>query len=341
MQQQPAVAGAGALVPGQPQLPGVPLQPSVSPPQPANLANSLGVQIGHTTYAEYYDDPSKDLWKGEYGQLYQLYDSLPTQDLRDRLYSSGNNLTAVSVLLHIREANAKVNDPGKIVVYHRLTRVEDNIFMVPPAFPHEFGHGFLGDVLRHGQAPYSVELPDAVFERIGQSTQVPDHELMEQLLNADPNLELIEPQAAGTPGCSSIGSRQAMIVPNYITRLFLHQEMTPRVAYQTVHGVLQVKGHVTDCKPLLDWLRLALTRPAANEPPRTTVLPLRPPILATPTEVIAFQKYRLVHLHYDVPGILVPEPALQMAYICQQGVEVLRHEQELTKQAMKRWLSDE
>eukprot|EP00980_Cylindrotheca_fusiformis_P000622 scaffold154_cov129-Cylindrotheca_fusiformis.AAC.39 len=146
---------------------------------------------------------------------------------------------------------------------HRLTRYEDgNMGLVPLPFPN-VGHGFLGDVRNNGQAPFSVEIPDAAFSRINANTQVPDY------------------------------------------------GMTPHEAYHAVYGAVQTVGREADCSPLLDWLRLTLTRPAANQPPRTAIPPLSPPVLATQKAISTFQDYRLNHMLHDLPG-LAPGAILQL-----------------------------
>lgn len=176
-----------------------------------------------------------------------------------------------------------------------------------------------------------VELPDTLFNRIQPVNQVPDTGLLEQELNAAPDIAMLGPYAAGTADCSQVVSRQAMLVPNGIARMFLHQNMAPRAAYEAIMGALQAAGAVADCMPLVDWLRLTLTRPAANAPLRTAVEPLRPPVLINPNTYMAFQSYRLEHMHLDLPGI-TPGALSQLDQVIHQGFAALTQELRLTRQ---------
>eukprot|EP00980_Cylindrotheca_fusiformis_P005161 scaffold1096_cov147-Cylindrotheca_fusiformis.AAC.1 len=149
MQQNPQAAAAGAAGGA------IPQQPAPPQPQP-NVANPFGVPVGHTAYSQYYDDTSKDPWNGSYGPVYQQYDLAgghTPQNLRNRIYSTGNNRVAVGLLVHVRDyATADPDDPGLIILAHRLTRYVPPLQINQPPFPN-VGHGFIGDVLNHGQAP--------------------------------------------------------------------------------------------------------------------------------------------------------------------------------------------
>lgn len=327
----PAVA-AGAFPLPAPAVPPAQARPPQVQQQPV-AAIPFGPAIGHTSYSQFYDDPANDPWKGSYGNVYQQYgtqgNQIQPQVLRSQLYSSGNNRLAICVLLHIRAATAPADEPGEIALCHRLTRFEPGLGQARPSFA-DTGNGFIGDVLPHGQAPFSVELPDTLFNRINTVTQVPHAGLLEQDLNAGPEVALVGPYPAGTADCSPVISRQAMLVPNNIARMFLHHSMSPKDAYQAVRGALQASGIAGDCEPLLDWLRLALTRPAANVPPRTAIAPLGPPVLANPDAFTAFQTYRLDHMHHDLPGI-TPGAILQLGQATQHGFASLALEQRLAR----------
>eukprot|EP00980_Cylindrotheca_fusiformis_P012538 scaffold3079_cov119-Cylindrotheca_fusiformis.AAC.14 len=345
-QNNPVAGGAAAAAGQQPpqqqppqqpqqqqQQPQQPVQPPLQPlQQPAPYP--FNAPPGHQTYAQFYDDPATEHWTIDVlAQVYQRYDiggGLSPRGLRDYLYNSGNNRRAVSVLVHIRDPNDAADQPGEIRLCHRLTRYDAGVLGLNQNLIPHVGHGFFGDVRLNGQAPYSVELPDSVFARINQVTQVPDFGLMEQLLNADPDLPLVGPFPAGTADCSPIDSRQAMMVPNWIARMFLHQGMTPREAYTAVYGVAQAAQQEAAVEPLLNWLRLALTRPAADQPPRTAIPPLTAPLLRTQRAMDVFQDYRLNHMLADLQGIS-PAGVLQLSHVTHQGLATIAHETRLTR----------
>ena len=179
------------------------------------------------------------------------------------------------VLVHIREPNAEADDPGYIVGYHRLTRHAARFGQV--ARPYDgHGHAFMGDVVE-GQVPVSVQVVDTLFNQL-QVVQVPTAARLEQLLLGHPEEVLVGPFNAGDPDVSPALARGLVVVPNEYVRPFLTTSLRPRQAYEILSGLVQQQGHEVACEPLLEWLRVAITRRAQDAPPRTAVVPL-----ATPT----------------------------------------------------------
>eukprot|EP00428_Durinskia_dybowskii_P020686 CAMPEP_0170201798 /NCGR_PEP_ID=MMETSP0116_2-20130129/364_1 /TAXON_ID=400756 /ORGANISM="Durinskia baltica, Strain CSIRO CS-38" /LENGTH=139 /DNA_ID=CAMNT_0010452031 /DNA_START=256 /DNA_END=671 /DNA_ORIENTATION=- len=127
----------------------------------------------------------------------------------------------------------------------------------------------MGDVL-NGQVPTSVHIPDNLFNQL-PAVQVPTDGLMAQLLQAEPNAPMLGPFAASEADVTPVVTRSVVVVPNEYARLFLTTGMRPREAYQALMGLLLQRNHDIACEPLLEWLRVALTRRGANALPRTVI----------------------------------------------------------------------
>jgi hypothetical protein len=310
-----------------------PVIPPAPQPQQPYLQAPIPVPLPHPSpnnYLETYARPEADSFNGNYTNLYNEFSvgNTTPQDLRNALYRDGNTGTFLHLLVHVRPANAAPADPGMIVVYHRLTRHDARFGQVPTVFDN-MGVAFFGDV-HNGQAPISVTIPDAHFN---QSTvvQTPTDGLLAQLIAADPDAEVFGPYAAGDADTLPTIIRPVIVVPNRYALPFLTQGMVPKAAYQALGGMIAQDGNTVACAPLLDWLRVTLTRRAPNQPPRTCVDPLASPTFATPQAQQTFMAYRLGIVHNDFPH-LQPGSYHGSAVLISQGINALTAEQRLARQ---------
>lgn len=241
---------------------------------------------------------------------------------------SGNAGTAVHILVHIRDQNAPPADPGYIVAYHRLTRHVARFRQLGRPFDGH-GHAFMGDVV-DGQVPITVQVPDALYNQL-PVVQVPTGPRLEQLLLADPDAALVGPFNAGDPDVTPVTTRALVVVPNEYVRPFLGVGMRPRDAYTTLHGIISQGGQEIACEPLLDWLRVALTRRAQDALPRTVVPPLLVPMYAPPDVHQVFLAYRRDIAHRDLP-LLSTSAQAQGAQVIANSLSTLVHEQRLARE---------
>ena len=302
--------------------------PLVGPPQ---LGNPQGT-ILHRTYTALYADAAMDQFGGNYANFYNEYSvgvggPTPTA-LRDSLYSSGNAGTPIHALVHVRDPNAAPEDPGYIMAYHRMTRHVARFGQFGQPFDGH-GHAFMGDVA-NGQVPVSVQIPDTLFNQL-TVVQVPTAARLDQLLLADPDMKLVGPYDAGDPDVQPVVTRGLVIVPNEYVLPFLSMGMQPVEAYRVLRGLLVQKGHEVACEPLLDWLRVAMTRRAPDALPRTVTAPLTIPMYTPPAAHHAFVSYRLEIAHRDLPQLstIVQQ---QGAQVIANGLSTLVQEQRLARQ---------
>ena len=74
-------------------------------------------------YFDLYDDPAKDIFDGKYAAMYAEYaDGVARSVIRNKVAEQGNGGVHIHHLVHVRRANAPVDDPGKIITIHRTTR---------------------------------------------------------------------------------------------------------------------------------------------------------------------------------------------------------------------------
>jgi len=304
--------------------------PVAAVPQPVQ-PQPVGVATAPTTYLAKYLDAQNDSFGGNYTNLYNEYTVGNTQPLalRNAVYKDGNVGILLHGLIHVQDPNAGVDDPGTIVAVHRLTRHESRLGQAPTGYDN-VGLGFYGDVI-NGQAPSTVVIPDAWFNQTAV-VQVPTHGLLAQEFAADPQLEVLGPYQAGQPDVQPVTTRQIILVPNVYATPFLTAGLTPRAAYQVLHGMVHQAGHEVACEPLLDWLRATLTkRGGANPQPVTYVPPAAPPAFASPQIQQAFATYRLGIFQADFPH-LQPGHYHNSAALIAQGITALTDEQRLARQ---------
>jgi hypothetical protein len=93
------------------------------------------------------------------------------------------------------------------------------------------------------------------------------HPLNQQVLNfhAGDNLQIQEPVEDNvyTTMMERIRMRHAMYLSAHLVPMFMGTRRTPREALMGVKKALRKLGDLEKCKPLLDWLRVVVTRDGA------------------------------------------------------------------------------
>jgi hypothetical protein len=230
-------------------------------------------QLLPVTYQSKYLDPAYDQFGGSYVNLYNevAVGASPPAALCNALYrKDGNSGDLLHALVHVCEIDADLDDPGTIIAYHRLSRKDAKVGHTPTPFDN-LGTAFFGGDLVNGQAPYSVVIPDGMFNQQTVVVQVPTNGHLNQLMTADPAAQCFGPFAAGDPDVVPITTRQLIIVPNRYVTPFMHVGMKPQQAYQVLSALIAQDNQNIACEPLLDWLQVTLTKQGgANALPVTS-----------------------------------------------------------------------
>jgi hypothetical protein len=251
--------------------------------------------------------------------------------VRTRIYSNGNKGIPISHLLVARQVNDPADSAGSIQGYHhRVARYQPSLVAATPF--DDVACAFLGDA-RNGQAPHTAVWDDAYFAR-NAAVQVPTAANMDQLLAADPVLELVGPFAAGDQDTEVLTVRNSVYVPNRHMTMSLSDAMTPRQAWARVRGSVVADGLEQECGPLLDWLRVALTRRVANQGSTLAQVPPAAQVLATLDGATIFQNYRLSLVERDHPDLRAG-PTAQGAQLVAGGLNDLATQSRLLERQTK------
>jgi hypothetical protein len=295
----------------------------------AAAAANVGQQVVDHPYQTWYSDIARDPFIGNYAAMYANYDlALAPAGVRTRIYPNGNSGVPISHLLVVRQANDPADSAGSIQGYHRVVRYQPSLVATSPF--DDIAYAFLGDV-RNGQAPHTVVWDDAYFAR-NAAVQVPTAANMDQLLAAGPAAELVGPFAAGDPDTEPLIVRNSVFVPNRYMTMLLDDAMTPRQAWDRIRGAVVTDGLEVECAPLLDWLRIALTRRVANQGSTLAQAPPAAQIIATLGGATTFQNYRMSLVERDHPN-LRSGPMTQGAQLIAGGLNDLATQSRLAREA--------
>ena len=320
-----------------------PAQNAVPPQQPPQPPNPPFVQpppgIGdESNYRAFYTDQSKDPHQGAYKVIMAEFNVplgqappavFTPQQLATRVYQSGDQGLNMSFVLHCRPANTPDAAPGYVNVYHRVSRFAPRIGMLPTPWD-DVAFAFQGDVVQQ-QAPPSVVWDQSYFHTVVQLIRVPTVIMMDQLLGQDPNSQFVGPFGEDDAGTEVVRTRRATVVPHRYVQLLLAQSLTPREAWIRVKGAIAAAGQMADCSPLIDWLRVALTRADADQPSRLCVEYPSQPILQQPSDMNLLTAHRLALVKRDLPT-LSPDVVHQGSQHIASSLGHLVAEQRLARQ---------
>jgi hypothetical protein len=200
--------------------------------EPAPLAPGIPPVIPHTaTYHDYYQDDAHDKAAGNYATIMNTLmvplagvGALTPGQVSDAVFASAVVDPQAFVMLVV-DAN---HPDGHICLFHWLQCYAPQL-----GAPTEFdnvGYGFFGD-LTNNQALPSIEWPANAFHQVRVSVRVPQREILDQALAANPTGELLGPFGNEDAGTDVIRVRQAMLVPFRYVRILLQRPLTPREAW--------------------------------------------------------------------------------------------------------------
>ena len=193
----------------------------------------------------------------------------------------------------------------EVTIVHRLMRYLDVPGEEESGF-HNRVIGLLGDIMPH-QYPV-VEVPNTAYHLTGTPVRVPTTAGLVALLPAwdDPGTAL-GPYAEDVPETEVVRPRHVQLVPGYYASLLIHRRgLSPKVAFQELHGAMQARGETEVCRDILTWLRAACTQrgggganhalPAVHH----TLTPLHLPDMV--------YRYMISKVRGDLPALAGPEP---------------------------------
>ena len=109
----------------------------------------------------------------------------------------------------------------------------------------------------------------------------------------------------GDGKCEQVKTRYAVYVPPSLVGHLLGRELTARQAWDRVRGAIIDLGIDVECKPLIDWLRVSLTRQADGGRPVIGVADVIAPVA---DELLMLHMHTLMVRH--LPGL---DPSIERA----------------------------
>lgn len=107
----------------------------------------------------------------------------------------------------------------------------------------------------------TIEVPSTCFHLVGTAVRVPTTAAMVAYVATwvDENVPL-GPFVDETPETEVARPRNIQLIPGYYAALLMHRRgVSPKVAFQVIHGAMQARNEVAMCGDILTWLKAACT----------------------------------------------------------------------------------
>ena len=302
--QAPQQAAAGQVPPQVLQQPGVPPQVHWAPPPPQQPAQPTLIQ----TYRDFYSDETRDPFQNQYAAIEAEF-SVPLQGnaqygpavLATRLRQAMQQQDMPMAVIALCRDPTNANDMGRMQVFHR--HAQHTVRPGSPATPWDGNvYAIAGDIVQ--QQVVIVPFEDGFFDRVANAHVVLTDAALHQQLAGNPAAQLVGPHALGDADTEEVRTRYCTYVPFRYVPLFLGTSLTPREAWERVSAAVTANNDVANCRPLLDFLRLALTRAAPDTP---SVIARQWPTLMQPADATLidfFQRF----VHRDLPNAHTTAP---------------------------------
>ena len=238
----------------------------------AQLRTIVPTRQRHVSYGSYFTQ--NDRFDGEYTALLNSY-SVPPAGAGDQpavvraLAASARTSNIPTCFLQAGQ--------GKIRVLLQLDRAEPQMGLPDSQW---VGRNIvlLGDLIENQAV--MIELHDSAWN-MGTVTRVAEHGLVNTTLAGDLTLETMGPFDVDDAGTELVRNRKICAAPPPLVEgLLAIQNLTPRKAYTYVYGRCVAEGWLLSCKPLLDYLRCAMTVSAGGNDP--TIWDPQPPSAIVP-----------------------------------------------------------
>ena len=234
----------------------------------------------HTSYLAYYTDPRNDDYQGNYEDIMRMFTTmiqpqgqLDAHDLHDTVFTTRDQQIH-AYLMYVQDVSTL---PRITVIHH------------PNVYSPTMGRGgrvlrlaLLGDVWS-AAPPQLVSWPTQAFEQT-DIVAVPSPNQIDAVLGVDHDLDLIGPFAAEDQGITTITTLKMMYLPPKYIHLALGRYLSPREAWERIGGAIRAEAHPvpTDLAPLLNWLRVSVTKFDHTNVIQTRINTPTPPIPYSP-----------------------------------------------------------
>jgi hypothetical protein len=270
----------------------------------------------YSSYAERYDDPSQDPFRGAYRGVLETFAARTMREsntVLGKLFARVVSTTEVQPHAYLMLHHLEPDEPY-VTLLHRPFNITPLLGQNQP----EQTYCFLGDV-SDMIPPQVAYFPADAFEACG-NVRVPTEDILDGA-NTDAN-PICGPYAEGEVGTEVVQVRRLMYLPSCFVPLALeHPRLTTYDAWNLIGGAVRNKAEDTetsttieDYRPLLNWLRVACTY-TVKDGATTLANAIKDP-LSFPIHLDNTLRLKIkTVLQGDLPGYGAPLPTSEMATV--------------------------
>ena len=120
----------------------------------------------------------------------------------------------------------------------------------------------------------TVTWDDRLYEHVSNNAiTVGTDTPIEDAFDVDANAQMLVPFDDGDAGTENVRVRSTVYLPPMFVSMMLESEMSPRHAWEHLGGVIVNENKLVECKPIIDWIKVALTRQFLDHPSRLATEP--------------------------------------------------------------------
>ena len=239
-----------------------------------------------TNYEVFYKSEQVDVYDGNYQGLMKAF-AVPPDLAPESREREGKEL--LGGMLQTKEVPQALlvllPSDSKLLLVHRLYYYTKPLGATLAKEWEERVMGFVGDVMGT-QLPQAIYLRDDVLTALNEKVRVKKTLDMRVSLENDDSVENFAPRSARErePNYDEVHTRYAMCVPPKYVPLLLGKRLSPREGFLLLERATRENDEEEAMQPLIDWLRVSLTRGnAAAETPSPVTLPASPSVpMVTP-----------------------------------------------------------
>ena len=205
------------------------------------------------------------------------------------------------VLWHVTPGLSEKRDHGRVSLLHPVSHYASWMVRQPCQWDNRTFANY-GDV-SYGTAP--LENWDPTYLHLDPAVYVPSAANINTSLDGDANLKLLGPYEVGDAGVEIICCRKKLYFPAPYAGLWLGANLNLVEAWNRLQGDISDAAAEDACRPLIDWIHVAIVRGGPNTYSALVVPKPSPPL---PDALLLQHCHRLMLNH--LPGL---DPSISQA----------------------------
>jgi hypothetical protein len=219
-----------------------------------------------TSYLEYYQT-STDLYQGSYAPVMSAF-TVPSTGAVRTASSLNKDIAKTCSSMHMAFVSMS-KESHEVLLLHRLAYHTPAMGVTANNYENKL-YAFIGEVNIH-QAPQTVLFPTQGLKPVVKN-KVRKMKFMLESFEADNGTDTFPMKRATDEEdlYDIVDTRTMMYVPQKYTTMIMGWTEKPLKMLYLLHAEMTAEGDVSDCKDLLDWFRVAVTRATADEADATS-----------------------------------------------------------------------